>query len=62
MFEARNVNMLPTIDLLRTVFTSILIQKNYMSPYLQSIECSVKSEQKCNLIKAITAYTHEEVA
>ena len=33
-----------------------------MSPHLQSIECSVKPVQKCNLIKAITTYTHEEAA
>ena len=52
--------MLPTIYL--PVFTSRLIQNNYMSPHLQSIECSFKPAQKCNLIKAITAYAHEEVA
>ena len=45
-----------------SVFTSRLIQNNNMSPHLQSIECSVKLAQKCNLIKAVTAYTHEEVA
>ena len=44
-----------------SVFTSRLIQNNYMSPHLQSSECSVKLAQKCNLIKAITAYTYEEV-
>ena len=43
-------------------FTSRLIHNNYMSPHLQSIECLVKPAQKCNLIKAITAYTHEEAA
>ena len=43
-------------------FTSRLIQNNYMSPHLQSIECSVKPALKCNLIKAITAYTREEAA
>ena len=54
MFETRNVNMLPAID---QIYLR-LIQNNYMSPHLQSIECAVK----CNLIKAITAYTHEEEA
>ena len=43
-------------------FTSRLIQNNYMSPHLQSIECLVKPAQKCNLIKAITAYKHAKLS
>ena len=45
-----------------SVFTSRLIQNNYMNPHMPSTECSFKPSQKCNLIEAITAYTHEEAA